>query len=515
MGCSERRYSKLVKNDTLKIGKALRKRYILALSIIAFLVILSQGLIQYALIDQEGDSRVINIAGRQRMLSQRIMKCVLLIESPISEIERQTWREELGKSLTLWSKSHIGLRKGDIELGLPDKNSTQIASMFAKIEPNFQGMLKNATIIMEDGKDVVERKDAMTYLLLNQGMFLKDMDEIVFQYDAEAKGKVNTVKQLELGILFVTFLTLLLEAYFIFKPAELQLQKTFEEYQRSEAGLKSIFDMSPTPMVMMSLDKLQFVRVNSAASSLLNVSEENVDQKILGDYLETDAQTKVAWNQVLASESVAGIELPMHLRGSNAVVMAFTARTDYEGMPHMLMGFVDVTAGHIKSENLAYLAATESMTGLLNRRAFMERMEFYLLNAKKWNTELSIAFIDLDGLKMVNDTFGHIEGDWYISTVASLLRDTIREKDCAGRLGGDEFAIIFEKCSQGVAQDIVRRIQIQVESIPMSFGKPYFMGFSFGVVSVESGEEIDAETLIKKADEAMYVDKKERRLKRS
>lgn len=409
-----------------KISKSLRQKYILALSIIAVLVILGQVLIQYTLADQENDSRVINVAGRQRMLSQRITKCSLLMEVLTPSTDRQANLEELHQSLTLWGKSHIGLQRGDVTLGLPGNNNHQIVTMFAQIEPNFQAMLQAVDVITVDGTATLRHQEALTSLLLNQAEFLRGMDAIVFQYDTEARQKVAMIKRMETGILIITFLTLLLEVLFIFRPAERQIQKALEEYQISETSLKSLFDMTPTPLIMLSLNELRFVQVNQAAANLLDISEEEITHKCLRDFLDMEHDEDIAWNQIISRESVTGIELPMYFRGDYAMVIAFSTRANYKGIPHLILGLVDITTKYIQSKNLMLLAATDGMTGLMNRRGFMEKLRLALLRVQEGKIEISLAFLDIDGLKKVNDTYGHQEGDWYINTIASLLRNSVR-----------------------------------------------------------------------------------------
>lgn len=499
--------------DTPKISRTLRKRYVLALSIIAFLVVLSQGLIQFVLFDQEGDSRAINIAGRQRMLSQRITKCVLLVDSAKAEADRQKYQAELQEALALWVKSHQGLQFGDQDLGLTGNNSQKVSMMFAGIEVPFQVIVRAANDFLTNNALEMARKESLNAILANQGIFLRGMDEIVFQYDAEAKNKVTVVRRLEIGILLVTFLTLVLEARFIFWPAERQIQNIFEEFLRSEAVLKRLFHMTPTPMLLVKIDDCKLVRANQAALSLLGISDKEVGEKKLTDFWDQEPKEDVAWNHMLRCDTAAGIELTMRLRSEYARVMAFTTRTYREGAPHMLLGLADITAKHIHNKKLERLAATDAMTGLLNRKAFLDNLGLAILKAREDKQGFALVYIDLDDLKAVNDTYGHQEGDWYISTVASLLRRSIRENDIAGRLGGDEFSIIFPQSSVDNAMLVIERIQQQAYALAISLEKPYKIGLSVGIVTVENGEKIDAETLLNKADDAMYRDKHRRRMK--
>jgi len=237
--------------------------------------------------------------------------------------------------------------------------------------------------------------------------------------------------------------------------------------------------------MMMTPHEYGVVRINHAASNLLNISKDEAIKRTFSELLNIRDEEAENWRSILSRDSVAGIELPMHLTGNDAMVLAFTTRTSFAGKPHLVLGLVDITDKHIQHKRLELFAAIDDMTGLMNRR----------------------AFLDIDGLKKVNDTYGHQEGDWYISTVAAYLRDMIRKNDFSGRLGGDEFAIAFLDCPQRVAEKIVCDIQAQVDSLAVFLGKPYAMGISIGVVSTRSGDDEDSDSLLCLADNAMYQQK--------
>src|SRR2546425_10847330 len=112
--------------------------YICALSSIALLAILGQIGIQFAIQQQSSDALVINVAGRQRMLSQKISKAALILEINTDPTERQAHTEELQKAVTLWQSSHFGLQHGNAALGLPGNNSDEVKQLFGAIEPNYE-----------------------------------------------------------------------------------------------------------------------------------------------------------------------------------------------------------------------------------------------------------------------------------------------------------------------------------------------------------------------------------------
>ena len=125
-------------------ARILRHRYILALSIIAFLIILSQIFIQLTMAKNNDDGRVINISGRQRMLSQRIAKLGRQMLDAPTQAARASLAAELEISAKLWEKSHDGLLKGDAELGLYGHNSAATLVVFGQIEGPFRAILDAA-----------------------------------------------------------------------------------------------------------------------------------------------------------------------------------------------------------------------------------------------------------------------------------------------------------------------------------------------------------------------------------
>jgi len=229
-------------SNSRKIGRMLRKRYIIALSIIALLVICSQIIIQYTIMKQQDDSRIVNISGRQRMLSQRINKDVFGLYMSSDAAEQKRYLEELSNSLELWEKSHNGLLNGDAELGLPGHNSQKIIEMFDLIEYEYKKMAEAArtiqTIASEPDYDKESMLSQITIIQNNEEAFLKGMDEIVFQYDHESKEKIAFIRLLEVIILAVTFFTLLKEILFIFRPAQKQIEKSLDEIETSRDNME-------------------------------------------------------------------------------------------------------------------------------------------------------------------------------------------------------------------------------------------------------------------------------------
>ncbi len=217
--------------------------YIGALSVIALLAVSGQILIQTSLQRQSDDANVINIAGRQRMLSQRLSKAALAISIAPTEAERAPRIAELSMVTTLWQSSHQGLQQGNAKLGLPGNNSPVVMQLYAKIQPNFDAMVTASNgllnVAQQNRMQSIEVFRTTTApfiqtILQNESGFLVGMDKIVSQYQTEAEGRVTQLKQIELTLLAVTLLVLFCEGLFVFRPAIVRLTKALTGLVQAE-----------------------------------------------------------------------------------------------------------------------------------------------------------------------------------------------------------------------------------------------------------------------------------------
>ena len=212
----------------------LTRLYITALSTVALLALIGQVVIQSALQQQSSDALVINIAGRQRMLSQRLSKAALELDVFTAPSQRQQSINELRDVITLWQRSQEGLQQGDTILGLPGNNSEIIKRLFALIDPNYKAMLQAARgliTLTTENPSVPETKllPLIKAILNSESHFLVGMDRIVLQYQQEAQDHVVHMRQIELALFSLTLVVLLLEGIFIFRPAARRIHQTLTD----------------------------------------------------------------------------------------------------------------------------------------------------------------------------------------------------------------------------------------------------------------------------------------------
>ncbi|MDX2188920.1 MAG: histidine kinase [Bacteroidota bacterium] len=230
------------------LSNNLVKLYILALSAVALFSIISQILVQYSIAQQQNDARVVNIAGRQRMLSQKLCKtAILIVEPKVFMADAEYYYQDISEIIELWEKCHYGLKNGLLKLenDVPVNNSAKIDSMFNKIEPIFLKLITNAKIINSQTVNPTtlksdEVKQSLNQMLQNERTFLKMMDKIVFQYDSEAKERVGNLKTIELWLFLLTIIILILEGIFIFRPTYKQINDTIDEIKASEQNQKDL-----------------------------------------------------------------------------------------------------------------------------------------------------------------------------------------------------------------------------------------------------------------------------------
>ena len=169
--------------------------------------------------------------------------------------------------------------------------------------------------------------------------------------------------------------------------------------------------------------------------------------------------------------------------------------------------FRDVSHTRELSRKLAYQASHDSLTGVINRRAFDRRLQQAITSAKLNGYQHSLLYLDLDQFKIVNDTCGHDAGDHLLIEVTTMLKQKLREKDTLARLGGDEFGILLEKCQLECAEAFAKEILYEFKQFRFNWHGIHFqVGTSIGIVQIHKDTE-SIVSLLSAADMACYVSK--------
>lgn len=172
----------------------------------------------------------------------------------------------------------------------------------------------------------------------------------------------------------------------------------------------------------------------------------------------------------------------------------------------------DLMKGMLKRLNVMW--KNDELTGVFNRAGFRSNAQDVMKDARLQDSSVGVIFVDLDGLKKVNDEFGHEEGDVLIKAMASVMSQTIGSGEVLGRFGGDEFVVLIAKCSEKDLQNEIARIQTAIDNFNMLNMHPFELSASVGYHFETDANKTELEDLIELADQEMYKIKRAKKASR-
>jgi diguanylate cyclase (GGDEF)-like protein/PAS domain S-box-containing protein len=280
----------------------------------------------------------------------------------------------------------------------------------------------------------------------------------------------------------------------------------------SEERFRSMITHAPEAIVLFHGSDGTVVEVNDQAVEIFGVGRDELRHR---GFRETavgqDPANAVAVDTLMArfDQALTGGEpiFDLEFRRSTGAVTACEVRLVRlpAAGPSLVRGsFVDVTDRRQTEARLRHLATHDILTGLPNRDLFDDRLANALRRSRRSGSHVAVAFLDIDDFKIVNDAFGHVQGDRLLREVSARLRNCLRESDTVARQGGDEFSILLESVSGRVgAVPILWKI-ITALSAPITLsGRDIYVTASLGV-SVFPHDGENEEQLLQNADTALY-----------
>jgi len=168
---------------------------------------------------------------------------------------------------------------------------------------------------------------------------------------------------------------------------------------------------------------------------------------------------------------------------------------------------------HVKlQEKIRAMSVTDELTGLYNRRGFFTLAERELKIANRHKIKMFLIYVDLDNLKEINDTFGHLKGDMVLIEMAKILRGTFRQSDIIARIGGDEFSAVLIGTTEAYAETIISRLRKNIDILNEKINQGYKFSISTGIACYDPESPSSIVELLNHADKSMYEQKRYKQL---
>ena len=284
-----------------------------------------------------------------------------------------------------------------------------------------------------------------------------------------------------------------------------------EALRESEQRFRAIFDRAAMGIARLDLSA-HVIEANPALSQMLGYEAGALVGRDVGTFMVPDDRDPELFAR-LARGEMDSFQLEVRFlsrEGSMVWANAIASLVrDAAGRPSFVVAMVeDISMRKGQEAALAHQALHDSLTDLPNRVLLHDRLHQAIRIAERGQERAALLLMDLDGFKEINDTFGHHCGDALLSQVAARLRDALRISDTVARLGGDEFAIVLPKVEEAASTaQAARKVLAALETPFTVEGQRVHVGGSIGIALFPDHGE-DADTLMRRADVAMYVAKR-------
>lgn len=305
--------------------------------------------------------------------------------------------------------------------------------------------------------------------------------------------------------------TLVLVAYVLYAVLYASNVKSFlneEMLKEDKATFAKLLEINPFPLMIAKFDDGKIQYANRRAIRFYEIADGQLDALRHQDLYKNGSDADII-HSILKTDGTVNdyIAEQKTLSGKIRCPVVNYELIDYFGEKSILFGVADI--GEIKrvEHELTIHASVDALTGVFNRRVGMDFVKKRHALSARENKGFILCFIDIDNLKMVNDHFGHLEGDSLIADVCKTIKGEIQPNDLLFRYGGDEFMILFNGDDDQETRSACRRIAQKFDAINNARPKPYPINASMGIFCYKPEMRLDLDQIIEIVDKNMYVDK--------
>lgn len=270
-----------------------------------------------------------------------------------------------------------------------------------------------------------------------------------------------------------------------------------------EEQYKRLVELSPEAIIIHKKGKILFINKSGARLFGTSSTSELINRNI-SEFLDQDSRT--LFKEHLDKSPTREFHQQVEIKRIDGAIICLEFKStniEFKGQSVSELIARDVSILKKEMENVKQLAYQDVLTGLPNRRAFMERLILLLKSSETNRTSFGVMFIDLDGFKQVNDTLGHEGGDILLKQVSDYFKECVPQKGIVARLAGDEFVILLDQANSEECKTIAKKIIERLSSSITILGKKVRVTSSIGIaIYPQNGN--DATELVNNADKAMY-----------
>ncbi|BAF72270.1 bacteriohemerythrin [Sulfurovum sp. NBC37-1] len=325
-----------------------------------------------------------------------------------------------------------------------------------------------------------------------------------------AEAKVHAKEKM--GELTSLLINIILSRYKTLSSNTIDLLNEIKSRQDKEEKLKlaaSVFSHAREGIIITDAEN-KIIEVNDTFISMTGYKREEVlgkNPKLLKSGKHDSGFYAEIWRSISEKDYWSGEIINRRKNGEEYMEMlTISAILDDQGKPKNYVAlFTDITTKKEHQKQLEHIAHYDVLTSLPNRVLLADRLSQALHSSRRNNLVLGVAFIDIDGFKEINDTYGHNTGDDLLITLSSRMKGALRNNDTLARIGGDEFIVVFTDLKKPEDCHPMLERLLQVTSAPIILNnKSMSVSASIGLSIAAPDKEIDADQLIRQADQAMY-----------
>jgi len=297
------------------------------------------------------------------------------------------------------------------------------------------------------------------------------------------------------------------------------------DFLRSRERYLTLFDHVPVGLYRNEVAPVgRLTMANPAIVRMFGYASAEEFMEVDGDDFFVDPADRERWKEALLGQGKADMaELRLRRKDGTPFWAAITAKVvrNDDGQIECVDGIIQDVTRRKRAEQrlreanrrLITLATTDGLTGLLNRRTVLEHLRVEFERSRRLGRPLAVVLADVDHFKSINDTYGHQAGDVVLAQFAQHILSEGRPYDLAGRYGGEEFLIALPESDTAQARAVAERLRLRTADAPAALGADNGLQVtaSFGVAEADPETDTTIETLIRRADEALYQAKEQGR----